>query len=591
MVNTNALPPSVRRQEWGLIITVTLMTFLISCGTLIYFTWHIYSPWGNFEQHLPSFVAAIKDIVFRQSLNGWQFYWQQIVENGWSTHFALHLVIPAITAMILAFLVGSQCYYPGGRDLLNHISGPKLYFHKEAIRHARQKLKLESKEHKKLGLNLHPKMTIPKIREGGNIFVGGAQGTGKTVFITPLIEQVIARGERAFIYDEKREFTKLFFDKSSSVLIAPWDSRGHAWDISADAKNATQAELIAEHLIIDSDAPIWSLGAKMIFAGLIEILNHTKKAWGWSELAEILSLNEGEMSLLLDRYYPRAARFIKENDKTTQSFFIQLTGSLGWIYTLAKAWPRAYENGFSISGWVKNSKTKKRVILVQADKRYKNIGAPIANALIALMTSNVLSQSNTVKREIWLFLDELANLPRNDSLKEWMSLGRSKGCRIVAGTQSISQIQEIYSERGADSLLNMFSIFVSMRIGSAGGTATYTAQAFGERQVERPSISFDPNGGRLTNWQNETQALVTASDLIHLPQPNRRGAEGFIMIPGWESVYKLRWPIPKIPAQAKEHCPADWLQKSDQNLSKNDGQAGSKSMPERVQRRRANVID
>lgn len=591
MVSANNLAPSVKRQEWGLIFSLVVTIFLITYPMLIYFTWGIYSKWGSFDQHLPSLIFALEEIIFKQSLNGWDLYWNQLISYGWMIHFLLHLTIPAVISLIFSAFIGHLCYYPGGRDHLLHVSGPKLYWHKAAIKHAKNKLILECGEHKKLGLKLHPDVAITRVRESGNIFVCGSQGSGKTVFITPLIHQVISRGERAFIYDEKREFTGLFYNKNTSLLVAPWDSRGDAWNISADATNAAEAELIADRLIMDSEPPIWSTGAKIIFAGLIEILNHTRNEWGWSELADILDLDEREMNSLLELYYPRAARFIKENDKTTQSFFIQLTGSLAWVYTLAIAWPKAYENGFSVSEWIKSSKTKKKVIFVQADKRYKNIGAPVANALIALMTSNILSQSNSANREVWLFLDELANLPRNDSLREWMSLGRSKGCRIVAGTQSISQIQEIYSEKGADSLLNMFGMFVSMRLGAAGDTAAFTAQAFGERIVERPSSSVGANRETAINWHKEAQPLITASDLIHLPQAGRLGVEGFMMIPGWESVYRLRWPIPKLPVQAKEHCPADWVQGLGKKTSKIDKRIGEDRSPNRIERRRGNAVN
>ncbi len=123
------------------------------------------------------------------------------------------------------------------------------------------------------------------------------------------------------------------------------------------------------------------------------------------------------------------------------------------IYTPADAWPRAYQDGFSVTEWTAQPSMQKSVIIVQADKRFKDIGAPLANALIALMTSNILSPTNTPIRGALVVLDETKNLPRNDSLYEWMCLGRLKGCRIVAGTQSISQLKQIYSEN-ADSRLS-----------------------------------------------------------------------------------------------------------------------------------------
>ena len=556
---SHQLPPSVRRQDWQGIWLMVSLTYILTLPLLIYFSWEWISNWGAFNEHWPYLWKSLRDIVFYHDSNTWQNYWQQIISFDKTIDFYLHVFLPVIASSILAYFVGRAFYVPGGRDRLRHLSGPYLYWYKAAIQHAKRQLKKEKKQHPKLGLYLHPQITIPRIRESGNLFVAGAQGTGKSVFIIPLVAQIIERGERAFIYDEKREYTGLFYQNDSTILLAPWDKRGEPWQISKDARNAAQAQLIAEHLITDSNDPIWSNGARIIFAGMIEILNHSGKPWGWEELAKVLSMDEVELNQKLTQYYPRAARFIAENSKTTQSFFSQLIASLGWIYTLAEAWPNAHKVGFSIHDWLNMDKKSHSIIIVQADKRFKDIGAPLASTLISLITSQVLGQPNSQSRELWLFLDELANLPKNDSLMEWMSLGRSKGCRIVAGTQSIAQIQQIYTERGADALLNMFTLFASMRLGAGGETATYTAKAFGERHVERPTSSAGPQGNPVTNWHHETQALVTPSDLVQLPQASHRGVEGYLLIPGWQAVYRLRWPISEITTKAIEHCPAAWL--------------------------------
>ncbi|PTP99713.1 type IV secretion system DNA-binding domain-containing protein [Vibrio sp. ZF 223] len=581
-------PPSFRSQPWFVIVLASFMVFFLSLVILLYFSWHIGSSWGHFSQHWPHWKQIVAEYLFHNHFQHGHNYWQWIAEHNFEWHFVVHTGLALAVSLLLAFGGGRCFYFPGGRDRLRHISGPQLYWKRNAIKHAQRQLSRERRDHPQLGLKLHPDITISRVRESGNVFIGGAQGTGKTVVITPLIQQVIERGERAFIYDEKREFTALFYDSKSCLLVAPWDERSQAWNISADASNAPQAQLIAERLIPDSSDPLWSNGSRMILAGMIEVLNHTQKQWGWSELADILSLDEVDLHEKLAKHHPRSARFIAENSKTTQSFFAQLLGSLGWIYTLADAWPRAYQDGFSITEWTAQPSMQKSVIIVQADKRFKDVGAPLANALIALMTSNILSQTNTTTRELWLFLDELANLPRNDSLYEWMCLGRSKGCRIVAGTQSISQLKQIYSENGADSLLNMFTMFISMRVGSAGETASYTAKAFGEREVERPTSSAGPQDHPVLNWHRETLPLITVSDLVHLPQASRRGVEGFLLIPGWLGVYRLLWPIASLPIQALEHCPAAWLSKKPP--SKATLEVAS-SRREQLRRRRHHAVD
>ncbi len=188
-------------------------------------------------------------------------------------------------------------------------------------------------------------------------------------------------------------------------------------------------------------------------------------------------------------------------------------------------------------------------------------------------------------REIWLFLDELGNLPRNESLAEWLSLGRSKGCRMVIGTQSISQIKDIYGEFGADSLLNLFTTVVAMRCGATGITAEYTAKCFGSQEVERPSFSSGSNNEQVINWHRETIPLVTASALTQLPQASVKGVEGFLLVPGWDAVYRLCWPIPNFKKQAEGHIPAKWL-----NTNSKSHSASSRRDQIKAKRRTVNDV-
>ena len=575
-------PTSYRRQDWPSILFVGITIWLVIFVGLLLLTWSWLTPWPALSVHVDNWLNGLSGLVFDHSLRSWLGYWQTLIARDWHWLFTLHLALPALLASIPAFFCARRFYVTGGRDGYRHISGARLHQGRTALIHSKKAAKREAKQgHKINGLKLHPQMQISKARECGNILAVGKQGSGKTVFITPLIDQVINRGERAFIYDEKREFTALFYQPESTVLLAPWDSRGTAWNIQRDAFNATMAQLISERLIPESHEPLWSNGARMLFTGMIEILNHTQTHWGWSELADKLSCEESLLQSQLSEHYPRAARFIVENSKTTQSFFAQLVGSLGWVYTLANAWPKAFDHGFCVRDWVSNCDTDKPIVIVQADKRYKDIGAPLANTLIALITSHILGQTNSADRELWLFIDELGNLPKNPALIEWMSLGRSKGCRICGGTQSISQIKEIYGDKEADTLLNMFTMFVSMQVGAVGETAIYTAKAFGERVVERPTSRAGQGDGTFQNWHRETLPLVSASDLVHLPQPNSKGVVGYLLVPGYKAVYRLRWPYNKLSPINDEHCPADWLTAKPASIGKNDDRGISEGKPSR----------
>lgn len=118
-----------------------------------------------------------------------------------------HLALPALLSLIAAYRIARHFYVSGGRDGYLHISGPQLYHCGTALNHARG---MTNSEGGPLGLLLHPKLPISRARESGNILAVGSQGSGKTVFIAPLISQVIERGERAFIYDENESSLHYF---------------------------------------------------------------------------------------------------------------------------------------------------------------------------------------------------------------------------------------------------------------------------------------------------------------------------------------------------------------------------------------------
>ena len=188
------LPPSVRRQNWVDIALMAIITFIITYAVLLNYTWHLGSNWGRFSSHVPYFMDALIDLSLYRSTYEWHHYWQSIAE--YHIHFVAHLTLPLITALYLAFIVGRSFYYPGGQDRLKHISGARLYFYQTAQKHAKQQLKKELSEQHRQGLNIHPDIAITRARESGNVAVVGAQGTGKTMSIIPIMQQVIDRGER-----------------------------------------------------------------------------------------------------------------------------------------------------------------------------------------------------------------------------------------------------------------------------------------------------------------------------------------------------------------------------------------------------------
>ncbi len=563
--------PNQKTRDWNQIFLFFCFLLAIFYSGMLLATWDFITGWGSFFHYSKYFISLLKSVLNVGDGYYWGNYWRWIEENNLYIHFYTHLIVPFVISFFSSYKLTKLAFFnEGSKDLSNHIEGARLYYGKGAINKAiKVSKKIIRKEGRKSkGVKIHPAFRITKVTEQANIGVYGTSGSGKTTVILQIIYQALARGDRAFIYDKKREFTSYFLDKFS-ILIAPWDLRSHAWDISRDLYSKDDAITVANNLIPESKSqdPMWVKAARLIFAAILISLMNEERKWGWKEIAQRLTISQGEMLSLLQNHYPIAATFFVENSKTTQGFYVNLISELSWIENLAVAWGDSKLKQFSIREWIlsKDKKTAKTVI-VQSDDRYEAVGAPICSALISLMTTYFLSQPQKNAKPTWLFVDELANLPVNKDLIRWLELARSRGGRTLIGTQSISQIKSVYGDHDADTILNLISTSIALRVGAAGDESRYISNVFGERLVDRPSTHLGDK-----TWTKASEPVVAEHELVQLDMPSKKGVSGFIMIPSWNSVFKLIWPYFNRKKVAEEQVIADWVNARPQPKSKNSG--------------------
>lgn len=551
--------PNEKTQDWNSIFLLFGIVFILLFLGSIWITWNWLTWWGGISEHLKYFVSLLKKIVLGGSGYDWHNYWNWLERENLVTHFYLHLIIPLLFSLQISYkLTKKIAWVEGGNDLGYHIEGARLYIGKTAnkIAEKRSKKAIKKEGIKSRGIKIHPDIFLTKKIEQANIAIFGTSGSGKTTLILSIIYQVLRRGEQAFIFDKKKELTPYFFNKSA-VLIAPWDKRSRVWDIAIDIRNHEDAKTVANNLIPNSNSndPMWIKGARLIFAGMLISLYNEEDVWGWNDIVKRLNLPQGEMLSLLERHYPLASSFIIENSKTTQGFYVNLISELSWIESLGVAWGESTQAKFSIRDWIA-SKDKRvaQTIIVQSDERYESMGAPICNALISLMTTYFLVQSERDARPTWLFIDEMANLPVNPDLINWLELARSRGGRTLIGTQSISQIKSSYGDYDADTILNLLSTIVSLRVGSAGSESEYVSNIFGTKIVDRPSTHI---GDR--TWSRCEESVVEERKLSQLELPSKKGVTGFLLVPSWNAVFRLTWPFFKRKKIAEEQELADWV--------------------------------
>lgn len=362
----------------------------------------------------------------------------------------------------------------------------------------------------------------------------------------------------------RAEYTQLFYEEQSTILLAPWDSRSHIWDISKDVRTPEDVDLFVQCLLPisqDDKEKLWIQGAQIIFSTMILELIRTRTAWGWLELAEQLTLSEKEMIILIEKHNPHAKQLVQEQSKTTQGFYVHIISELSWIQTIAKAWPNCESRPFCIREWLPDLASLKTKIIIQSHSRFERVGAPLCSAFIAFLSRAYFAQEHT-GRSTWLFIDEFANLPKNPSIKKWLELSRSKGARSVLCTQSPSQLRSIYGEADANTLMSLLSNIVTLRVSSGGNDAQEVASMFGEQEVEVPNYEEKERIG-----VRSKQAVVSETYLSNLETKSDKGVMGLLLIPGWESVYKLTWPFHSQQAIAPAVIEAEWVKVQPQTLN------------------------
>lgn len=544
--------------DWQFLIFESLITFIpiyvLTLAILLIPTWEIGTEWGSIKQHWRYIWPSMKG-WFNDA--NWHYYKKLLEDQGYLIPFYIHFGIPAAIATVTASCATWFWIIEPTQPDDRHISGPRLIPSNRVKGHAVAQFKRENGK-KIPGINLHPLVVLPQKRELGNFLVLGMQGSGKSVVLKNLFSQVVERGDKALIYDQKREYTPLFFT-DNTVMVSPTDARGTPWNISADACNDEMALLIAASFIRPSKEPIWGNGARLILAGCISTMNKTIPQWGWQELATMLTLPAEPLKEALIQHFPRAASLISGGEsKTTDSFISTILSEVGWIFSLAEAWPTAYEDGFSIQDWLQND--SQPTIIIPFDQKYSTTCDSLCVALLNLMIANTLDLPDSDERRLWFVVDELGNMPRCENLEAWLSLGRSKGARTLAGTQNISQLQSVYDHMPAETLLGLFNNVIALKMGNSGESANVVSRALGVHDIERLVVTRDADGRESRNWQRERDIPLIPPDVLkHLPQADKQGVRGFATVGGWNSVYELCWPYPQVEKIAEPFIPADWL--------------------------------
>lgn len=358
----------------------------------------------------------------------------------------------------------------------------------------------------------------------------GATGNGKTTFLFKLLDGIIpylGENDVFIIFDTKGDYRKRYYspDNPNHIIISlnPDDfSRAKHWNIFGELIDSNgmfgpETEIIAAEISkalfksLESESqPFFHITASDLYCKiLLTFVREAVETRNFSKLNNeylstyISSVNNQDLIARLCRH--KDFSYIQSyvgNGQSNQALgiygYLMSAQNKNMISTLRRKTP---SGDFSIRRLIRNK--GKKIIFLEYDVKYAEVLADIYSLFFDLAIKEALSCANG---NTYFVCDELNLLPHVSRFEQLLNFGRARGCKTIAGLQSVSQLRKNYGEDEANSILSGFLASVCFNCVDYP-TRKYVKERFGE--------TFEAYNYGASNITRDG-FTVTDSDIINL---------------------------------------------------------------------------
>lgn len=334
---------------------------------------------------------------------------------------------------------------------------------------------------------------VPIIRgtETQHIMISGAPGTGKSVLISGLLDQIRVRGQRAIIYDISGDFVERYYQPGDTILN-PMDARSPTWNPWVECTSEFDFERIAESLVPEGDGDrFWTDVARALVGGAM------LKMWrdGNFDLLRLLELMlVADMKDLAEAVKGTEAASLITGDESGSKLAISIRASAAAYVRCLKLLP-ADGAPFSIRKFIEEDGNGWLFISSRID--YHAALRPLLSCWLDCAAAALLSMKPDRQRRVFFVLDELPSLQKMPSIPRLLAMGRKYGAAGILGIQSVAQLREVYKKDAAEALAGLCSTHAIFRAPDPD-TADWASRMAGERELDQPNEShaYGPNESR-----------------------------------------------------------------------------------------------
>lgn len=378
-------------------------------------------------------------------------------------------------------------------------------------------------------------LILPKDFECRHILIHGTTGSGKSVCIRELLDQIRERGDKAIIYDKGCDYVSTYFREGTDILLNPLDERTCAWHLWDECRDSADYDSLAAALMpmtIGSSDPFWISAARTIFAASCRQMQNNPNR-SMSLLLKALLTSDLET----------LGKFLKGTEaETLASDKIEKTAisirSVLTTYLKSLKYVKDIPNAFSIRKWIQDDTQRNWLFISSISDKHETL-KPLISMWLDIAANSLMSLTPSHERRIWMIFDELPSLQRLPYLPESFAEARKFGGCLVAGMQSIAQLRKIYGENAAEEISNLCNTRIFFRDPSFQ-TAQWASKELGEIETEemKENISYSESAMRsgisISNQRYQKQ-IISASEVMQL-----NDLEAFVRLPGFYPLTRLK---------------------------------------------------
>lgn len=398
-----------------------------------------------------------------------------------------------------------------------HISGSEVKTPKEASRYLRKNKKASN-------FNIGG-VPLVKDSETKHILITGSTGSGKTNCLHTLLPQIRAQKQPAVIVDTEGDMVSRYYRAGYDIIINPYDTRTHNWDLWAEITSNKCIKKIATSFFPDSPPDSyeydkkWTSWGKMLFIGCLEYLKQQNKMtienlYNLIHRETIESLTEKLASTSVGSLLASKS----DNNVAPHNIRINTILATEWLEFLSDS----KEKNFSFKKWFKalDSAPDDRWIFITCDASDSKVLLPFFSVITDIALNSLLSLGINPNRRVWFGFDELAKLKYLPALQENITLLRKYGGCVLAATQSFNQILAHYGRNSGSVMLGQFNTNIIFRI-SEVEEARIIAKRIGEIEYssQQQNTSYGDHefqDGLSYTEQEKKKDLISISDLSNL---------------------------------------------------------------------------